>query len=109
LLNEELLKQGAVIMARMNQGEDNSAQGSATGAAEQVRSQVSEVAGQVRDAAREKFEHLRDGAADYYEQGREKAQEWQHGVEQYVQEQPIKALLIAAGVGVLLGILWKRS
>jgi ElaB/YqjD/DUF883 family membrane-anchored ribosome-binding protein len=52
---------------------------------------------------------LRDQAADYYEQGREKAHEWQHGVEQYVQEQPIKALLIAAGVGMLLGILWKRS
>jgi ElaB/YqjD/DUF883 family membrane-anchored ribosome-binding protein len=90
-------------MARMNQ-ED-----SVAGAAEKVRDQASQVAGQVRDAAREKYEELRDQAADYYEQGREKAHEWQHGVEQYVQEQPIKALLIAAGVGMLLGILWKRS
>jgi len=89
-------------MARMNQ-ED-----SVAGAAEKVRDQASQ-AGQVRDAAREKYEELRDQAADYYEQGREKAHEWQHGVEQYVQEQPIKALLIAAGVGMLLGILWKRS
>ena len=30
-------------------------------------------------------------------------------VEEYVREQPIKALAIAAGVGVVLGILWKRS
>jgi ElaB/YqjD/DUF883 family membrane-anchored ribosome-binding protein len=84
-------------MARTNQNE-----GSAT-------EQAAQVAGQVRDAAREKFEDLRDQAADYYEQGREKAHEWQHGIEEYVQEKPIKALLIAAGVGMLLGILWKRS
>ena len=30
-------------------------------------------------------------------------------LEEYVREQPIKSLLMAAGVGVLLGILWKRS
>ena len=44
-----------------------------------------------------------------YDQGRQKAQEWQQDLEQYVQDQPVKALLIAAGVGMLLGILWKRS
>jgi ElaB/YqjD/DUF883 family membrane-anchored ribosome-binding protein len=90
-------------MARTDQGQD------AASTAGHLKDTVTQAAGQVRDAAREKYEDLRDSAQDYYEQGRDKAQEWQHGVEQYVQEQPIKALLIAAGVGMLLGILWKRS
>jgi ElaB/YqjD/DUF883 family membrane-anchored ribosome-binding protein len=35
--------------------------------------------------------------------------EMEQSLEQYVQEKPIQALLMAAGVGLLLGILWKRS
>jgi ElaB/YqjD/DUF883 family membrane-anchored ribosome-binding protein len=30
-------------------------------------------------------------------------------LEDYVREKPLRSLLIAAGVGMLLGILWKRS
>ena len=52
---------------------------------------------------------LRDQANEYYETGRERAREWEQGLEQYVQEKPLQAVLIAAGVGVLLGLLWKRS
>ena len=36
-------------------------------------------------------------------------QEVTETLEEYVQEKPIQALLIAAGVGMLLGLLWKRS
>ena len=39
----------------------------------------------------------------------DKAVEWQNQLEDYVREQPLKAVLMAAGVGVLLGIIWKRS
>ena len=77
----------------------------AAGAADQVR----ETASQVRDAAQEKFNELRDQASQYYEEGRQRAQEWEQSLETYVQEQPIKSLLIAAGVGALLGFLWRRS
>lgn len=77
--------------------------------ASQVAGQVRDMAGNVRDAAQEQYEHLRETAEQYYDQGRQKAQEWQQGLEEYVHEQPMKALLIAAGVGVLLGIIWKKS
>ena len=66
-------------------------------------------AAQLRDAAREKYDHLREQAEDYYQQGRDTAREWQGNLETYVREQPLKAVLIAAGVGVLLGAIWKRS
>src|SRR5882757_9263135 len=99
-------------MSRMDQGN----QSGSTGATSQLRDQASQVAGQVKDmagnvreAATEQYENLRDTATEYYDQGRQKAMEWQEGLEQYVQEQPVKALLIAAGIGALLGIIWKKS
>ena len=77
--------------------------------ASQVQQNLRDMGGQVRDAAQEKFNDLRDQASDYYEQGRQRAQAWEHDLETYVQDQPIKALLIAAGAGMLLGFLWRRS
>jgi ElaB/YqjD/DUF883 family membrane-anchored ribosome-binding protein len=93
---------------------DPSGQGGA--AADQLRDKAAEVGqnlrdmgGQVRDAASEKYNQLRDQAGDYYNQGREAAMEWEQGLENYIQEKPLKAVLMAAGVGMLLGLLWKRS
>ena len=77
--------------------------------AQQVQQNLREMGGQVKDVATQQYEHLRDQATEYYEQGRQRAQEMEQNLEQYVQEKPIQALLIAAGVGMLLGILWKRS
>jgi ElaB/YqjD/DUF883 family membrane-anchored ribosome-binding protein len=99
-------------MSRINEpgvGGQQGGGGGAGGAVSQLREKASDMAGSIRDAASEQYEHLRDTASEYYDQGRRKAQEWQQGLEQYVQDQPIKSLLIAAGVGMLLGILWKRS
>jgi ElaB/YqjD/DUF883 family membrane-anchored ribosome-binding protein len=96
-------------MSRMNEGQTGQQQGGAGSAAAQLRDKASEVVSNVKDAATEQYENLRDTAEDYYERGREKAQEWQQSLEEYVHDQPIKALMIAAGVGMLLGIIWKKS
>jgi ElaB/YqjD/DUF883 family membrane-anchored ribosome-binding protein len=77
--------------------------------AAEVTQNLRDIGGTVRDAASEKYSQLRDQAGDYYRQGRETAQEWEHSLESYVQEKPVQALLMAAGVGMLLGLLWKRS
>jgi ElaB/YqjD/DUF883 family membrane-anchored ribosome-binding protein len=76
--------------------------------AQQVGENLRNLGGQVRDAAREKYQQLSEQAQDYYQQGRQKAQEWEEGLESYIQEKPLQAVLIAAGVGVLIGLLWKR-
>ena len=52
---------------------------------------------------------MRDSATEYYEQGRQRAMEMEQSLEAYVQEKPIQALLMAAGAGLLLGMLWKRG
>jgi ElaB/YqjD/DUF883 family membrane-anchored ribosome-binding protein len=67
-----------------------------------------EMGGHVRDAAREKYENVRDRASEYVEAGRKKVRDLEEGVETYVQENPIHAILIAAGIGMLIGLLWRR-
>ena len=99
-------------MSRMNdpiQGQQGSATEQLKDKASQVGENLRDMGGQVRDAAKEKFNDLRQSASEYYEQGRERAREWEQNLEAYVQDQPVKSLLIAAGVGFLLGVIWKRS
>jgi ElaB/YqjD/DUF883 family membrane-anchored ribosome-binding protein len=86
----------------------NQAQG-VTEQVQQVGQNLRDLGGQVRDQAREKYNQLSDQAQEYYQEGREKAQQWEQGLESYIQEKPLQAVLIAAGVGCLLGLLWKRS
>ena len=99
-------------MSRIN---EPSGEGSGSGAqqlketAQQVQQGIRDMGSQVRDVASEQYENLRSQANEYYEQGRQRAQEWEQGLERYVQEKPIQSLLIAAGVGMLVGLLWKRS
>src|SRR4051812_19421744 len=111
----ELPTKGASHMSRMNESTGGAGDTTSTGgqslkdSAGQVSQSLRDMGGQVRDQAGEKYNQLREQAADYYQQGRQRAEEWEQGLEQYVQEKPIQSLLIAAGVGMLLGILWKRS
>jgi ElaB/YqjD/DUF883 family membrane-anchored ribosome-binding protein len=74
-----------------------------------VATNLRDMGSQVRDAASEKYENIKETASEYYQAGRDKAAQWENQIEDYVREQPIKSLLMAAGVGILLGILWKRS
>lgn len=98
-------------MSRVNPGsnEGQSSQASVRDSANQVKENLRDLGGQVRTAATEQYDQLRQQATDYYEQGRARAEEFEQSLEQYVQEKPIQSLLIAAGVGMLLGVLWKRS
>ena len=76
--------------------------------AKEVSKDLKEMGDIVRDAAQEKIGQVRENAAEYVEQGREKV----HGVacacEQYVRERPLRSILIAAGIGLLLGRFWTR-
>ncbi len=87
--------------------------------AQQVKDAVVEKVGEVRDRASHALEAGRDKAQAYYEQGKDaasdymhqgvdKAKQFEHSVEQYIREKPIQSVLIAAGIGVVLGALLKR-
>ena len=74
----------------------------------EVKQDLQEMGQTVRDAAQEKLGQVGEKASEYYEQGRDNV----HGIacacEQFVRQRPLRAVLIAAGVGWLLGVLWKR-
>ncbi len=74
----------------------------------EVKKDLQEMGQTVRDAAQEKIGQVGEKASEYYDEGRDSV----HGVacacEQFVRQRPLRAVLIAAGVGWLLGVLWKR-
>jgi ElaB/YqjD/DUF883 family membrane-anchored ribosome-binding protein len=97
-------------MSRMSDSSDSEKAGrpNLSEAAQHVGEDLRELGGQVREAAREKYEQLSDQARSCYDEGRQAAQKWEKGIESFVQEKPLQAILIAAGVGLLVGLLWKR-
>jgi ElaB/YqjD/DUF883 family membrane-anchored ribosome-binding protein len=80
-----------------------------------IQARVSETGHQVREHARELRTQAKDigaqaieAASEYYQQGREKAQVLEQTLEAQIREKPIQSLLIAGGIGLLLGLLWNR-
>jgi ElaB/YqjD/DUF883 family membrane-anchored ribosome-binding protein len=58
--------------------------------------------------AQEGLEGAKDAACGYVRHGREKAEALGRAVEGQVKEWPLSALLVAAGIGVVVGIVWAR-
>jgi ElaB/YqjD/DUF883 family membrane-anchored ribosome-binding protein len=71
-----------------------------------VTKDLQEMGDIARDAAREKLEKLRENASGYYQQGQDKVQGVVSSIEQTIVQQPLKSVLIAVGVGLVLGRLW---
>jgi ElaB/YqjD/DUF883 family membrane-anchored ribosome-binding protein len=83
--------------------------------AAEIQARVSETGHQVREHARELRTQAKDigaeaieAASEYYRQGYEKVQVLEQTLEAQIREKPIQSLLIAGGIGLLLGLLWKR-
>jgi ElaB/YqjD/DUF883 family membrane-anchored ribosome-binding protein len=53
-------------------------------------------------------QHAQDRVGHLGDAAKERAGELQHGLEARVTANPIKSLLIAAGLGMLVGYLWRR-
>lgn len=77
--------------------------------AAETRDNLTEMGHKAKQAVQDKFHHLADRAQEQYSAGKERLQAWEENVAERVQEAPMKSLLIAAGVGVLLGFLLRRS
>ena len=71
-----------------------------------VAKDLEELGSVAKHAAREKAGHLRETVSDYYEHGRDKLLEAKRGVTQRIRDMPVLSVLIAAGAGMLCGVLW---
>lgn len=73
-----------------------------------VKQSVQDLSTTARAAAEEKLGELKDSASQYYEMGRERVYDAEQSVEDYIRDQPVKAVLIAAGLGFLFGACYMR-
>ena len=73
-----------------------------------VSEDIQEMGAIARDAAQEKFEQMQENASELCDQGRDTARKAARSLEQYIAEQPLTSILIAGGLGLLLGRFWRR-
>lgn len=76
--------------------------------AARVKEDVQELGHVARDVAREKLHEIRTQADGYLKAGTEKAKQWEKSFEDSIREHPIRSIAIAAGVGVVVGLLLRR-
>ncbi len=77
-------------------------------AAEDLKAAAEAKAQELRDAAQTKAQEFRGKAEQTYGQCRERARTFRDDGEQYVRENPMRAVLTALGVGFVLGLMFRR-
>jgi len=73
-----------------------------------VKDAVQDTASEIKRTAQEGLSQARDSASQYLQEGRERALEVERAVEKHIRHQPLQSLLIASGIGFLLGVLFVR-
>ena len=74
----------------------------------QVRDSAQEAGAQVRDKAQEMARQGAETVSDYYQQGRQQMEAVEHTLEEGIRANPLQSVLIAAGIGMLLGLVLKK-
>ena len=76
---------------------------SATKTRQSVTEDLAELGGHASELARERYENLKSDAMNLANQGRERLESVEESLEDYVAENPIKSLLMAAVAGIFVG------
>ncbi len=74
-----------------------------------IKQSLSDMGSAAKQVAQEQYEGVRDTVSTYYDQGRERAMEFEQSLEKRIQERPISSVLVATGLGFLLGLVWMRK
>ena len=61
--------------------------------------------GEIKESVGEIARNERDQVQEVYEKGQERVKAAKSGFENYVRENPVRSVLVAAGVGALVGFL----
>ena len=67
----------------------------------QGRDTTQEVSAQITETARQ----VGETASQYYEQGRQQLEGWEQSLEENIRAKPLQSVLLATGIGLLLGLL----
>lgn len=80
----------------------------ASEAAADLRNRASETRDEVREHADALSAQAKEAMSEYYQQGREKAVKWEQVLESQIRAKPLQSLLVASGIGLVIGLLWRR-
>ena len=75
--------------------------------AEQLRVKASELGDVTKDLASDTFDYISKNAGEYYKQGVDGARKMEKTIEGKIKDKPLQSVLVAAGIGLVLGALWK--
>ena len=70
--------------------------------------QIQQAANGIKRGAKELGQQAQERMSELGDAARQQAEELQNTLESRIREKPINAILIAAGVGILVGMLWRR-
>ena len=87
----------------MRKGQDAAAE-----AGSAVMDSIHNMTDSAKKMAADRYEQVRDAAGEYIEQGKNKAREVSDSMQNQVREQPVKAILAAAAIGFVVGMLCTR-
>lgn len=76
--------------------------------AHQFRDLTAEKAEELKHTAEEKAQHLRHLAEHQWHETRDRARDWHHSGEEYVRENPTKAVVGALAIGFIIGLIVRR-
>src|SRR5262245_9080801 len=74
----------------------------------QVRNWSQEVGGQLTEGAQEAMRQAETSASRLSAKGREAVGQLEKTLEDYVRAKPLQSLMMAAGVGMLVALLWRK-
>ena len=63
-----------------------------------------EVSAQITESVRQ----VGETASQYYAQGRQQLTGWEQSLEENIRAKPLQSVVLATGIGLLLGILWRK-
>jgi ElaB/YqjD/DUF883 family membrane-anchored ribosome-binding protein len=69
---------------------------------------VQEIRNATKQLAADSVDVVRQSASDLVDEGRIKAREIAANAQCKVQEKPVKSVLLAAAIGFLVGVFWRR-
>ena len=75
----------------------------------ETRHNIAEMGTLAKEAVQEKYQRVKERASEKYEEGKEKLHEFEENLTRKVRNAPMQSVLIAAGVGLVLGFICRRS
>lgn len=75
----------------------------------ETRVNIADMGHLAKETVQDKLHELKERASDSYDDGKQKLHEFEASMARTVRESPMKSVLIAAGVGLVLGVLWRRK